>query len=190
MDGARTMMRNLSSWALRNMPTREQMARSRLLAPFAHRVLAGELWRFNRRSVPRGVALGMLVGIAVPFAQIVLAALFSLPARANVPVAALTTFVTNPFTTPFIWAFAYKVGDWLLRVDTALVTSPVDRLLHVANVWEFLQWLTAEGKVLALGLAILAVSAALVSWAVSGLAWSAWVRTKRRRRLAHRGEAA
>ena len=30
--------------------------------------------------------------------------------RANVPVAALTTFVTNPFTTPLIWVVAYEVG--------------------------------------------------------------------------------
>lgn len=179
-------MQKISTWVHANMPTREQMARSRWIAPFAHRVLAGELWRFNRRSVPRGVALGMLVGIVAPFAQIVLAALFSLPARANVPVAALTTFVTNPFTTPFIWAFSYKVGDWLLRVDAQLVASPIDRLLHVTNTWEFIQWLTAEGKVLALGLLVVALSAAAVSWAVSGLAWNAWVRTKRRRRLAER----
>ena len=104
-------MNRFSSWAQRNMPTREQMAGNRFIRPFAGRVLRSELWRFTRRSVPRGVALGLLVGIIVPFAQILFAALLSAPVRANVPLAALTTFVTNPFTTPLIWVAAYWVGS-------------------------------------------------------------------------------
>ena len=74
------------------MPTREQMERNRMVRPFAHRILRSDLWRFTRRSVPRGVALGILVGVIVPFAQIFFAALLSFSVRANVPVAALTTF--------------------------------------------------------------------------------------------------
>lgn len=168
------------------MPTREQMEHNRFIRPFAHRVLASELWRFTRRSVPRGVALGMLVGIIIPFAQIFFAALLSLTVRANVPVAALTTFITNPFTTPFIWAFSYRVGDWLLHVDGVLYASPVDRLLQVADFWQFIQWLTDEGKVLAFGLFVVAVVSAVVSHIFTSVAWSAWVKTKRRRHLAAR----
>ena len=41
------------------MPKREEMARNKYLAPIAHRFLSPELWRFTRRSVPRGVALGL-----------------------------------------------------------------------------------------------------------------------------------
>ncbi len=104
----------LADWLRRNMPTREQMERNRYIRPFAHRVLLPELWRFTRRSVPRGVALGMLVGIIVPFAQILFAALLSVTVRANVPLAAVTTFITNPLTTPMIWVAAYWVGEWLL----------------------------------------------------------------------------
>src|SRR5688500_1853097 len=58
----------LADWLRKNMPTREQMERNRFIRPFAHRVMRAELWRFTRRSVPRGVALGMLVGIIIPFA--------------------------------------------------------------------------------------------------------------------------
>lgn len=180
------MFAKLSHWSRRNMPTREQMERNRFIRPFAHRVLRSELWHFNRRSVPRGVALGMLVGIIIPFAQILFAALMSLTVRANVPVAALTTFVTNPFTTPFIWAAAYQLGRWLLHVDAALVGGPIDRLMHITDAWQFIQWLTDEGKVLAFGLIVLALVAAVVSYIVTGLAWNAWVQAKRRHRLAAR----
>jgi len=184
------MIAKFTSWAHRNMPTREQMGRSRLVRTFAHRVLASELWRFNRRSVPRGVALGMLVGIIIPFAQILFAAFLSLSVRANVPVAALTTFVTNPFTTPFIWALAYRVGERLMYFDAMLHANPIDSLLKVTDAWQLLQWLTAEGKVLALGLFVVATLAAAISYIVSGVAWSAWIRRKRNGRLEARQRSA
>ncbi len=165
------------------MPTREQVERNRMMRPFAHRVLRSELWRFTRRSVPRGVALGMLVGIIVPFAQILFAAMLSVTVRANLPVAAATTFITNPFTTPFIWAFSYKVGERLLYFDAIMHTSPIDSLLQVTDAWQMIQWLTAEGKVLALGLVVVAGAASAASWFITGIAWNSWVRAKRRQRL-------
>lgn len=183
------MIAKFSSWAHRNMPTREQMEHNRFVRPFAHRVLASELWRFTRRSVPRGVALGILVGVIIPFAQILFAAFLSLSVRANVPVAALTTFVTNPFTTPLIWAVSYKVGERLLYFDSMLHTNPIDSLLRVTDAWQLLIWLTAEGKVLALGLVVVATVAAAVSYLATGLAWGVWVRRKRRARLAERRQS-
>ena len=39
--------------------------------------------------------------------------------RANVPLAALLTFVTNPFTLPFWLVVANKVGNFTLRMDAA-----------------------------------------------------------------------
>ncbi len=101
------MFETMRGWATRHMPTRETFERSRWLRPIAHRVLRPELWRFHRRSVPRGVALGMVVGILVPVAQTLVAALLALPVRANVPVAAVTTLLTNPLTTPPLW-----LGDY------------------------------------------------------------------------------
>jgi uncharacterized protein (DUF2062 family) len=71
------------------MPTREEMARNKYLAPIAHRFLSPELWRFTRRSVPRGVALGLFTAFIIPVGQIFLAAFLALPLRANVPLSAL-----------------------------------------------------------------------------------------------------
>lgn len=179
------MFDRISAWAQRNMPTREQMEHNRFIRPFAHYVLRSDLWRFTRRSVPRGVALGMLVGIIVPFAQILFAALLSFSVRANVPVAALTTFVTNPFTTPLIWVASYELGSYLLRMDSLLYSSPLDSFLRVTDLWSFLSWLTAEGKVLALGLVVLALAAAAASWLVSVWLWRVWIARKWRTRLRH-----
>ena len=112
-------------WTRKNMPTREGLASNRWLAPIAHRFLSPELWRFTRRSVPRGVALGLFAGFIVPLGQIFLAAFLALPTRANVPVAALVTFVTNPFTFPF-WALAAnRLGSFILKIDVATGHSAV-----------------------------------------------------------------
>jgi len=55
------MDNRFSRWWHANAPTRESLEKSRVLAPVAHRVLEPSLWRFSRRSVPRGVALGLFV---------------------------------------------------------------------------------------------------------------------------------
>ena len=180
------MFAKASSWISRNMPTREQMEGSRWTRPFANRIMRSELWRFTRRSVPRGVALGMLVGIIMPFAQILIAALLCLSVRANVPVAALTTFVTNPVTTPLIWVLSYNVGAWMLRVDAMTVVAPVNKAMEHSQFGEMLQWLTGATLVTAFGLVIVAVVSASVSYVVTGFTWRFIVAGKRARRLGER----
>ena len=170
------LVSRLQAWGKRNMPTRDQMARSRWVPKS---VLRSELWRFTRRSVPRAVALGLLVGILLPFAQIIFAAILSLPSRANVPIAALTTFVTNPLTTPLIWAASYQVGNALLHIDDR-AGGALDRLFALTDIWSAMQWLTSEGKSLALGLVIVAVVSASVGYLLSGLVWRWWIGHKRR----------
>ena len=183
----------LADWFRRNMPTREQMERNRYIRPFAHRVLRSELWRFTRRSVPRGVALGMLVGVIVPFAQIFFAALLSFTVRANVPIAAVTTFVTNPITTPIIWIAAYWIGSWLLRADAATIVAPVNTAIEETDLQRALEWLTGAGIVTAFGLVVIAIVSAALSYLISGWIWRWWTVRKwkrRRHRRSHHHQGA
>jgi len=176
----------LSDWLRKNVPTREQMASNKYIKPFAHRVLRSELWRFTRRSVPRGVALGLLVGIIVPFAQILFAALLSTTVRANVPVAAATTFVTNPFTTPALWVGAYWVGSFMLRVDAATIVAPVNKAIEQTELQQFLEWLTGATMVTAFGLIVIAVVSASMGYVLSVWVWRWWTARKWAKRKARR----
>ena len=179
VGAAPTRWQRTVAWCRRSMPTREQMERNRMLRPIAHRVLAPELWRFTRRSVPRGVALGMVVGVLVPVAQTPVAALAALPVRANVPVAAVTTFITNPFTTPPIWVAAYWLGRWMLRFDRHVPGRPV---AEAANAG-WLQWLLSEaGPATAAGLVTIALGLAVAGYALSALGWRLWIARKWRHR--------
>jgi uncharacterized protein (DUF2062 family) len=163
------------------MPTREGMEQNRFIRPVAHRVLAPALWRFTRRSVPRGVALGMFTGILIPMGQIPASAVLALPLRANIPAAALTTFLTNPVTTPILWAGAYWVGRKILRLDAAVPGSPIAH--NVAANMGWLQWLYAEaGPALIVGLLVLTVIGAILGYALSALGWRVWIARKWRSR--------
>jgi uncharacterized protein (DUF2062 family) len=166
-------------WCRRNLPTRESLEDSRLLRPVAHRVLAPELWRFTRRSVPRGVALGMVTGILFPVAQIPLSALLALPVRANVPTAALTTFVTNPFTTPLLWTGAFYLGRWTLRLDHVVPGDPV----RDAAKSSWMQWLVSDAApALGVGLVMMTAIFAIGGYLLAQLGWRWWIAHKWRTR--------
>ncbi|SFS10101.1 DUF2062 domain-containing protein [Sphingomonas jatrophae] len=175
------MFARIADWSRRNMPTRETFERIRFLRPVAHRILLPELWRFNRRSVPRGVALGMLVGVLIPVAQTVFAALFALPARANVPVAALTTFITNPFTTPPIWIAAYWIGSRVWVADVVAQPPSDQRIETSFNDW--LHWLLSDAApATAIGLVVIAVIGAALGYLLAAFFWRFWIGHKWRAR--------
>lgn len=167
------------------MPTREDMATNRYLAPIAHRFLSPELWRFTRRSVPRGVALGLFAGFIVPVGQIFLAAFMALPARANVPLAALVTFVTNPFTLPFWLWVANRVGSFILKIDAA--TGGTAQAELSSGRWQSFGWFIETAGVTAFGFIVMSVLSASVGYLVSSLVWRLVVMHKWSRRSGRDG---
>lgn len=173
------------TWAMdvirKNTPTREEMAQNKYLAPIAHRFLSPELWRFTRRSVPRGVALGLFAAFIIPIGQIFLSAFLALPARANVPLAALVTFVTNPFTLPFWMVVANRIGEFFLRFEAA--QASVAAAAAEGGAWDYLTMAYEIGAATLLGCLILAVVSPVVGYVVSGWVWRAVVSRKRARRL-------
>jgi uncharacterized protein (DUF2062 family) len=171
----------LADWIRKNMPDREEMARNRWLAPIAHRFLSPELWRFTRRSVPRGVALGLFTAFIVPVGQIFLAAFLALPARANVPLAALATFITNPFTVPFWLYTANRVGAFVLNMTPAGM-DVLNRVFAQAD-WSVAFEAAEIAGVTAFGFIVLAFGTAAAGYVLSGFIWRTLVMRRRRRNL-------
>lgn len=166
-------MSRLNRWWHANCPTRESLEQSRVLAPVAHRVLEPSLWRFTRRSVPRGVALGLFVGIflLIPGVQIAGAAMLALPFRANIPVAAAMTFLSNPATTPLILMASVWIGNWMLgrSADASGFMALVDG--H-ASIREWTGWLLSEAApAMLLGLFLISVASAVVGYVIADRFW-------------------
>lgn len=169
------------------MPTREEIESIRWLRPIAHVVLRSDLWRFHRRSVPRGVAIGLLVGIflMIPGLQIIGAVLVSLPFRANIPLAAAMTFLSNPLTTPFILVASIWIGNMMFGFHADINTL---YLLYEngATVRQYGAWLFSDAAPALLGgLGLISVGVAVIGYAISVLIWRWWIGHKWRNRAAH-----
>ena len=168
----------------RHLPRPETIQRYRLLRPFARQLSQPGLWRMNHRSVPRGVAIGLAVGIIIPFMHVVLAALLAIPARANVLVAAACTLVVNPFTITPLYIAAYHIGRWELRQKPIV---DVDQATHVSSELDrMLFWLHHASGPIALGVVTLAALMALLGYGLSAVGWRWWIRSKWRERKQQR----
>jgi uncharacterized protein (DUF2062 family) len=170
----------------RHAPSREEVLESRWLKPFGNRIRQSDLWRFTRRSVPRGVAIGLFVGIflMIPGLQIIGAALASAPVRANIPIAAAMTFLSNPATTPFFLVAAISVGNRLgFHADLAAYEQL--RRSH-AGLREWTAWLVSDAApAMMSGLAVIAAVTALAGYIIALFGWRWWVARRWRQRQAH-----
>jgi uncharacterized protein len=181
-----TMNDRFLAWAQSRLPTRERMARARglgrVIAPLASRPA---LWRFTRRTVPRGVAIGLFVGIflMIPGLQVVGAALLCVPFRANVPIAALTTFISVPPTVIFVFLpAAAAIGNRFgYHADLAAITAMIER---GATGQEWMAWIGSDAApALGLGLTLLALVAAAIGHVIAARIWRWRVLARRRHRL-------
>lgn len=175
-----TLFPRLARWFHKQMPTHEQLAANRFTAPLARRQ---ELFRFTRRSVPRGVAVGLFVGIfaLIPGVQIVGAALMCVPVRGNIPLAAMMTFLSLPVTTPFILIGSVWVGNQLgFHADVETFKSLIR---NEAGVRQWLYWLLSDaGPSLVTGLFLIAVASAAVGYVLAVWFWRNWIGRKHKAR--------
>jgi uncharacterized protein (DUF2062 family) len=135
--------------------------------------------------VPRGVFAGLFIGIflMVPGLQIVGAALLCVPMRANIPIAAAMTFLSNPATTPFFLVAAIEVGN---RLGFHADLASFERLrTSGASAGKWVSWLLSDAApAMVSGLFLIGLGVALVGYIVSLVGWRWWVGRKWRQRYA------
>lgn len=169
------------AWIKSHLPTRDSIASNRWTKPFAHLLLRPDLWRFNRNSVPRAVALGLFVAPVIPVAHTLVAALLAVPTRANIVVAASVTWLMNPVTMPFFYVAAYHIGHALLGLDKI---TPVPKAAHAVTnqTTHWLAWFLDKSGPVALGTFVLATVIAAVGYLASSFVWRIWIARKWRSR--------
>ncbi|QNO28060.1 DUF2062 domain-containing protein [Sphingopyxis sp. OPL5] len=176
------------NWIRRNSPSREELLESRFIKPFAHRVAHSHLWRFTRTSVRRGTALGLFVGIffLIPGVQILGVALLALPFRANIPIGAAMTFLSNPVTTPLILAASVWLGSFLFGLHTN-VSNLYILYDEGASLVEWWDWFTANAGTALLGglagLFVISAVSAVVGYVLASVIWDNWIRLRWRRKI-------
>jgi hypothetical protein len=168
-------------WLRRHIPTRETVHEHRLLRPFAPHLTHASLWRMTRRSVPRGVALGLFVAVIIPVMHTAIAAILAIPARANVAIAAVFTLVVNPLTIPFMYVAAYRIGSWELHHDATLV-NPAAAEQFSSELSRLLFWIHQASGPIAVGILTIAFAAAAIGYIGAALVWGFWSRSRWRQR--------
>src|SRR3546814_7372215 len=81
-----------------------------------------------------------LIFFLIPGVQILGVALLALPFRANIPIGAAMTFLSNPVTTPFIIAASVWLGDRMFGLHANVATFSV-MIEQGATVGQWLRWL-------------------------------------------------
>ncbi len=159
------------------LPTREQLRQSRWLRPMRRHIDNDGLWHMNRGSVARATAIGLFVGVLLPFAQFLFAIGIAIALRAHIAIAAAVTFVTNPFTFAPIYWLAYRIGSWLLgdtrgeQAADALQRSAeavAEKRGLIEGMWHSVQ---SAGLPLVVGLVVLAVGSSLLGFTLVWLLW-------------------
>lgn len=164
----------------RLLPTQERLAGNRWLRWLGPVLYEAALWRWSRRGVALGVAIGVFFGLMVPIAQIPLSAAACVVLRANVPFAMASTLVTNPFTFAPVYVAAYHLG---LAVTDAM---PLGEMLAGSEEAALLARITAVGAPFLVGLAIIASLSSVFCYVMISLVWVS-IELLRQWRRQHRG---
>lgn len=97
------------------MPSPESIKTNKNLSFLGDKIHDPNLWHLNRRSVSAAFAIGLFAAWIPTPGQMFIAAAIALYFRANLPISVGLVWVTNPFTMPPMFYFAYLVGLWTLN---------------------------------------------------------------------------
>src|SRR6267143_1101869 len=143
------------------LPDRDTVRSSRLAKPFGSWLHHPNLWCLNRRSVSGAVAI-------------------------------IVTLYTNPLTIVPLYVIAFEYGRLLLRLDHAaagITPFVFDWSDWLGSMHALGAWMMGLGKPLAVGLAALALTLAVLGYVAVELAWRAHVRAAWRARKRRRSRS-
>lgn len=109
----------------------------------------------------KGLAIGVFSGCFPFFGfQTLLGVFFAKLAKGNMVLAAIGTWISNPFTYIPLYYFNYKVGSIFIRNSTNIT---IDRSLGINDLWE-------QGSIfsikLLLGSSVVGLSLACITWVI------------------------
>lgn len=164
------LKKQLQRW----LPEPEKLLKNRTIKVFAPHLADPRLWHFNRRCLSKAVYIGVMSAFFPLPGQMPIATIAALYFRANLPMAVMLTWITNPLTSIPIFYFAYWLGA--LLVDAPMIDFKlIGEMLSAFSLWVFSDgsnpFVTFRQSIsltaFIVGLTILSV----VSGVVSGLAF-------------------
>jgi len=131
------------------LPSHQAIVSNPWIAKFGGLLTHHNLWHLNRRSVAGGFAAGLFAGLIPGPLQIIGGTIVAIVFRVNLPVAALTTFYTNPITIVPLYLVAYGIGELLVGNSGAAVVAPPTFSFDLGlRAWmgQLVDWTASLGK--------------------------------------------
>jgi len=148
----------------RFLPKPQTIREHRSLQIFGEWLHAPNLWHLNRRSVAGAFAVGLFCAwMPVPF-QMALAAGAAILIGTNLPLSVALVWITNPFTVPPMFYFAYLVGTWIIG------QPPTDFAFELTMDW-LLNEMSSSWKPFLVGCFTLATLSSLIGYIAINLFW-------------------
>lgn len=98
----------------RYIPHPEKLKENKILALLGSQIYDQELWHLHRKSVAKAFLNGLFwAALPMPL-QMLAAALFAIPLRANIPLSIALVWISNPITMPFLFYFNYVIGSLIV----------------------------------------------------------------------------
>lgn len=155
------------------LPSQSEIKNSTWLGGLTKYLQNPDLWKFEREPVAKGVAVGLFAAFVPIFPlQMMMAILIAISISANVSVALLFSWVSNPFTIVPITYLSFETGKLIFNEDGKTIKTIH---IHYGSMHEFfissLTWLTQNGKVLLVGVPIAALGIALIGYILVDTVW-------------------
>ena len=146
---------------LRHLPRRKHIKGTMVHRLFGDRLFDSELWHPTRQRFASGMALGAFFALMPPLPfQMLGAGIIAYITRVNVPAAMTGTWISNPFTTPFIVYLQYRLGCFMMGRDPIQIADG-----------QLLSSLAAAPLPYMLGILPSAIILALISYPISLIVW-------------------
>jgi uncharacterized protein (DUF2062 family) len=143
---------------------RHQVSEQWFMSPFRHLLHDRRLWGIRRRTVVPAFAIGLFIAFLPTPGHTIMSILSAIAFRVNIPVAAVSTLVSNPVTMGPMYYLAYQLGQYLL--DTPFQEFQFEMSWN----WVTHTFVTIWQPML-LGCIILGIAAAVIGYIVLDLFW-------------------
>ena len=118
----------------RYLPNADTIRAKLTLRPLGFLLHRADIWHLHRRSVAGATFIGLFCAFLPVPSQMLVAAVFAVWFRCNLPIAVTLVWITNPLTFPAIFYFAYRLGAWLLNMRLEIDTVRMDLDWWIGNL--------------------------------------------------------
>ena len=157
------------------MPSHTRVKQHKHLRIFGDVLHEPNLWHVNRRSMAGAVAVGLFFAWVPMPIQMLMAAAAAIMFRTNMALSVALVWISNPFTIPPMFYFAYLVGTWVIG------EPPQDFAFQLSFEW-LADELASSWMPFLTGCLILATSSSMIGYFAVSQFWVYTVRKKRSKR--------